>query len=165
MTNAPALLRSLITYAMIVPLALLLGFFLTSPLTVSTFILVGVLAFVLVFPLLVRFHYPWMLFSWSAAVILFFVKGAPNLGQAMIVLSLTLSILERIMNPQRHFIKMPSITLPLMFFLIVVCITIKMNGGIGMHAFGSDVYGGKRYIELFIGVAGYFALTDRKSVV
>jgi hypothetical protein len=161
MTNAPALLRSLITYAMIVPLALLLGFFLTSPFTVSTFVLVGALAFVLVFPLLVRFHYPWMLFAWSAPIVLFFIKGTPNLGQAMILLSLTLSVLERIMNPNRHYIKMPSITVPLMCLVLVVWITAKMNGGIGMHSFGSDVYGGRKYIIMFVGIAGYFALTAR----
>ena len=161
MTNAPALLRSLITYAMVVPLALLAGYLLSNPLTYSTFVFIGILAFILLFPFLVRFHYPWMLFGWSATMILFFVKGTPNLGQAMIALSLMLSILERILNPQRHFIRVPSITMPLIAFVIVIWITAKMNGGIGMHAFGSDVYGGRKYMILFIGIAGYFALTSR----
>jgi hypothetical protein len=159
--NAPALLKSLIIYAVLVPVALLFGFLLTNPLTASTFIFVGIVAFVLVFPLLVRWHYPWMLFCWSATMILFFVKGTPNVGQAMVVLSLILSILERIMNPNRQFIRVPSITFPLMAFLIIVMITAKLNGGIGMHAFGSDVYGGRKYVLLFIGIAGYFALTSR----
>jgi hypothetical protein len=161
MTNAPALLRSLITYAIVVPLALLAGYLLTNPLTTSAFVFIGILAALLVFPLLVRFHYPWMLFGWSAAMYLFFIKGTPNLGQAMIGLSLMLSILERIMNPQRHFIRVPSITAPLMAFVLVIWITAKMNGGIGLHALGSDVYGGKKYIALFLGIAGYFALTSR----
>src|SRR5580658_1729644 len=104
MTNAPALLRSLIIYAMVLPLALLVGYLLSDP----TLILLSVLAFIVIFPLLVRFHYPWMLFGWSATMILFFIKATPNLGLAMIALSLTLSILERIMNPQRHFVRMPS---------------------------------------------------------
>jgi len=159
--NAPALLKSLVIYAMVVPLALLVGYLLTNPLTTSSLIFVGILGFVLVFPLLARWHYPWMLFGWSATLILFFIKGTPNLGQAMVALSLSLSILERILNPQRHFVRVPSVTLPLMVFLIVVLITAKMNGGIGMHSFGSDVYGGRKYAFLFIGIAGYFALASR----
>jgi len=159
--NAPALLRSLFIYAMVVPLALLVGYLLTNPLTVSSFGFVGFLAFVLIFPLLTRWHYPLLLLSWSATAILFFIKASPNIGQMMIVLSLTLSILERILNPRRHFLRVLSITLPLLAIFIVVMITAKVNGGIGMHAFGSDVYGGRKYIYLFIGIAGYFALASR----
>jgi hypothetical protein len=157
MTNAPALLRSLIIYAMVLPLALLVGYLLSDP----TLILLSVLAFIVIFPLLVRFHYPWMLFGWSATMILFFIKATPNLGLAMIALSLTLSILERIMNPQRHFVRMPSVTVPLLAFVIVIWLTAKVNGGIGLHSFGSEVYGGKKYVTLFLGIAGYFALTSR----
>lgn len=159
-------MRTLIIYAIIVPLALLLGYLLID-LTNSNFqsgsslAVVGIIAGILVFPLLVRWHYPLLLFCWSATIIVFFIKTTPNLGQVMIVVSLGLSILERILNPNRHFIRVPSVTLPLLFFLIVVWITAKINGGIGMHAFGSDVYGGRKYLVLFIGIAGYFALTSR----
>ncbi len=164
--NAPALLRTLIIYAILVPLALVVGYVLTD-LTNSNFtsasslVAVGILAFILVFPLLVRWHYPLLLFCWSATLICFFVKTEPNVGQVMVAVSLGLSIVERIMNPQRNFIRVPSITMPLLVFLIVVLITAKINGGIGMHSFGSDVYGGRKYVILFIGMAGYFALTSR----
>lgn len=161
MNNAAELLKSLITYAIVVPAALLVGYMLTNPLTVSTFFFVGAVACVLIFPLLTRWHYPILLFSWSAACILFFVKGVPNVGQVMIVISLGLSIVEHIMNPQRHFLRVPSVTVPLLALAIVAVITAKMTGGIGMHALGSDVYGGRKYMYLFLGIAGYFALTSR----
>ncbi len=161
MNNAAELLKSLITYAIVVPLALLVGYLLTNPLTVSTFFFVGALAFVLIFPVLARWHYPILLFSWSAVCVLFFIKGMPNIGQLMIAISLALSIVEHIMNPQRHFVRAGSVTLPLLAMVIVVVITAKMTGGIGMHAFGSNIYGGRKYVYLFLGIAGYFALTSR----
>jgi len=58
MNNAPAILKSLIIYAMCVPLAVIVGYMLTDPLDYSTFAYAGVLTLVLVFPLLLRWHYP-----------------------------------------------------------------------------------------------------------
>jgi hypothetical protein len=34
-----------------------------------------------------------------------------------------------------------------------------LTGGIGLHSFGSEVSGGKRYVTLLFGILGYFALT------
>ncbi|MGO8763808.1 MAG: O-antigen ligase family protein [Limisphaerales bacterium] len=159
--NNAALLKSLVTYAIVVPVALLLGYFLTDPASVSTAFYAGLVLFVLAFPLLAKWHYQILLFSWSATIILFFVKGAPNFGQLMIAISLTLSVLERILNPKRQFIRVPSIAAPLIALVIVVVITAKFTGGIGMHSFGSDVYGGRKYIFMFLGIAGFFALISR----
>jgi len=161
MNNAPAILRSLIIYAVIVPLAVFIGYLLSNPLDYSSMAVYGLLALVLVFPLLMKWHYPILLFSWSATITLPFLKGAPNLWVAMVVLSLGISILERILLPNRHFIRVPQITWPSIFLIAVILFTAKMTGGFGLHAFGSDVYGGKKYIFQIIGILSFFAITAR----
>src|SRR5208283_4226050 len=125
MNNAPAILKSLAIYVVLVPLAIFIGYLLSNPMDYSTMAVLGVFALALVIPLLMRWHYPLLLFSWNAAVTLFFLKGAPNLWQAMVVLSLGISVLERILSPEKHFIRVPQITWPLIFLLGVVFMTAK----------------------------------------
>jgi hypothetical protein len=42
-----------------------------------------------------------------------------------------------------------------------VAVTAKLTGGLGLRAFGSDVYGGKKYIFLIVAILGYFAIASR----
>ena len=44
----------------------------------------------------------------------------------------------------------------------VVLLTAKLTGGIGLHAFGSDIGGGKKYLYVSLGILSYFALTARR---
>ena len=159
MNNAPAILKSLVIYAVCVPLAVIIGYMLTDPLNYSTFAYAGVLGLVLVFPLLLRWHYPLLLFSLNASVSMFFMKGQPALWLVMVSLSLGISLLERAMSSQNRFINVPQITWPLLCMLGVVFLTAKLTGGIGLHAFGSEVYGGRKYIFLVINILCYFAFT------
>ena len=87
MSNAPAILRSLVTFAVIVPLAFFVGYLLTNPLDYTTFAYAGVLALVLVFPLLLRWHYPLLLFSLNTSLVMFFMMGRPAFWLVMVVLS------------------------------------------------------------------------------
>jgi len=161
-TNAPAIIRSLIMYAVCVPLAVFVGYLLTNPLDYSTLGVFGTLALVLVLPLLLRWHHPLLLLSWNASAVLFFLKGSPSLFMAMVALSLTISMLERILSPDKRFISVPQITWPLIFMLAVVFFTAKLTGGFGMRALGSEVYGGRKYLFTIIGILSYFALTARR---
>ena len=162
MNNVPAILRSLIIYVVCVPLAFFIGYLLTNPLDYSTFAIFGVLALGLIFPLLLRYHYPWLVFSWYAGIVLFFLKGSPSLWLALVALSLGLSVLEGILNPEKHFIRVPQLTWPLIFMLAVVVITAKLTEGFGLRSYGGEVYGGRKYILLIAGIFGYFALTARR---
>jgi hypothetical protein len=162
MNNAPAIIRSLIIYAVGVPLAVFIGYLLTNPLDYSTLGIFGALALVLMFPLLLRYHYPWLVFSWYAVIVLFFLKGSPSLWLAMVALSLGISVLERILRPEKHFIRVPQLTWPLIFMLAVVVITAKLTEGFGLRSYGGEVYGGRKYINLIIGILSYFALTARR---
>ncbi len=162
MNNAPAILRSLITFALIVPLAVVVGYMVTKPLNYSTLAILGVLLLALVFPLLMRWHYPWMLLCWNMSAVAFFVKGSPGFSLVMIALSLGISVSERMLRPEKQFIRVPQITWPLLFLVGVVLFTAKMTGGFGLRTFGSEVYGGSKYVFLIVAILGYFALTARR---
>ena len=65
------------------------------------------------------------------------------------------------MSARMQFIRVPQITWPLLAMLAVVYFTAKMTGGFGLKAMGSDVYGGRKYVTLMVGILSYFALTAR----
>jgi hypothetical protein len=160
--HAPAIIRSLIIYAVGVPLAVFIGYLLTNPLNYSTLGIFGALALVLLFPLLLRWHHPVLLLSWNATAVMFFLQGAPSFWMVMVALSLGISVLERILTPGKQFVRVPQLTWPLIVLFAVVVVTAKLTGGFGFKAFGSDVYGGRKYLFTFIGILSYFALTAQK---
>jgi hypothetical protein len=160
--NTPILLRTLIIYAICVPLAIIVGYTLSSPLDRSSLGFIGIFGFVLTLPIFMRWHYPLLVFLWLSAITLNFVPGSPTAWLYMVVLSLGLSVLERILSRRMHFIKVPQITWPLIFMFAVVMMTAEMTGGIGLRAMGSATYGGKKYVYLLISIFSYFALTSRR---
>lgn len=162
MTNAPAILRSLIIYAICVPLAIAVGYMVTNPMDYSTLGVFGIVALLLVSPLLIRWHHPLLIITWNVGISMFFIKGAPNLWLVMVALSLGMSLLERTLSSQMHFIRAPQITWPLLCLAGVALMTAELTGGFGLRAFGSDVYGGKKYVLLLGGILSYFALTSRR---
>jgi hypothetical protein len=166
MTNDPAgiaaALRTMAVYAVCCVLAIVLGVLMTNPLTYSSLGFVAVLCAIMCIPILMRWHSPLMIFCWNAPLQAFFVKGDPKFCLVMITLSLAISIAERALSQRRRFISAPEITGPLLCLIGVIAITAKLTGGIGLHAFGSDVYGGKKYIFLIVGILGYFALVAHR---
>lgn len=158
--NLAAALRSLVVYAVCAVIAIIIGVLMTNPMTYSSLGFMGVLGAVLLIPLLIKWHRPVMIVSWSMPVMMFFIKGDPNLFLVMITLSLAATIVERAMG-QKRFIYVPQITWPLLCLIGVVAITAKLTGGLGLRAFGSDVYGGKKYIFLIVAILGYFAIASR----
>jgi len=161
MNNAPAILRTLVIYAVIVPLALFIGYMLANPLDTSTFMESSILGLVLVFPLLLRWHQPLLILSWNLNAILFFLPGRPDLWLVMAAVSLGISLLQRALGGVKQLISVPQVTWSLVFLIGVVLFTARMTG-IGLHTFGSEVYGGRHYIYLLGAIMGYFALSSRR---
>ena len=159
MSNAPAILRTFITYAVCVPVAVFIGYLLANPLDYSTMALYGILAMLLCFPLLLRWHNWLLLLSWNLSMNLFFLKGSPPPWMVMTAMSLGISVLQRTLSRQSQFIRVPEITLPLIFLALVVLGTGKLTGGFGLRMLGSEVYGGRKYLYIFGGILSYFALT------
>ena len=158
--NVAVALRSLAVYAVCAVLSIVIGVLMTNPMTYSSLGFMGVLGAVLLIPILIKWHHPLMIFSWSMPVMMFFVKGDPNLFLVMIALSFTATIVERAMG-QKRFFSVPQVTWPLICLIAVVAITAKLTGGLGLRAFGSEVYGGKKYIFLIVAILGYFAIASR----
>jgi hypothetical protein len=165
MNNSAAILRALIVYAICIPLAIVVGAvavsMANSP-SYSNFGAIGVLALVLAVPILLRWHHPLLVLSWNLPLVVFFLPGRPAVYLPLMMVSLGISILQRAINKDMRFIAVPQITLPLACLALVALGTAKMTGGIGLHALGDPVMGGKKYVYLLAGILGYFALTARR---
>lgn len=162
--NSPALFRSLIVYAVSVLLAVVVGYSITDLSQLRDYQsigLIGALLVIMVFPLLMKWHYPLLIFSWSAPITLFFLPGHPNLFLPMVVVSLSISVVERILNKDQHFLPAGGVRWPLLALLAVVVFTAQMTGGFGLRSMGSEVYGGKKYVMLIIGILSFFAISAR----
>lgn len=164
MNNPAQAMKMLITYAICIPLAMLTGYLLTEVGSRPDYSTLGFLAFVialLVSPIFIKWHYPILIFGLGCPMALFFLPGNPPLSQVVIILSLGIAIVERTLNAERRFISAPSMVWPMLFIAATVYMTAKLTGGIGLHSFGGDVGGGRKYITLFCSIATYFAITSR----
>ncbi len=165
MTNPAALIKVLITYAICVPLAIVMGYMLTdvsaNPSYVNLFV-VGLLLVLILSPIFIKWHYPIMVFGLGLPVNLFFLKGSPPIWEVVVMLSLGIAIVERAVNNKNRFISAPSIVWPLIFTAGMAFMTAKLTGGIALHTMGGDAGGGKKYITLFLGIATFFALISHR---
>jgi hypothetical protein len=159
--NSPALFRSLIVYAVCVPLAVTVGYLLTDFQDYDSMGFIGVLIAILIFPLLMKWHYPLLIFSWASPITLFFLPGKPNLFIFMVVVSLSISVVESILNREKRFVPAGGVRWTLLALLLVVFITAKLTGGFGLRSMGSNVYGGKKYVTFIIGILSFFAIAAR----
>ena len=161
MTNPAQAIRALITYAVCIPLAAMVGWMLCNPLDYGSIGFFGLIALLLISPVFIKWHYPLLIIGLSSPIYCFFLKGNPPLAQVAVLLSLGIAIIDRTMNSNKRFISVPMMTWPLLFTVAIVYFTAEMTGGIGLKALGGEVAGGKKYLALFIGVAAFFALTSR----
>ena len=162
MTNPAVAMRMLITYAICIPVAVLVGYLLTNPLDYGTLGFIGLVLLLLVSPILIKWHYPIMVFSLGCPMTCFFLVGHPPLSQVMVLLSLGLAVVERTTNSEKRFLNVPAMTWPLLFIFGVVFMTAKLTGGIGFHSLGGNTGGGQKYLAVFVGIATYFALASQK---
>ena len=157
--NAPALIRTLVIYGMCIPLAIWIGFLLADQWTRTTFVYGGILALIFLTPILLRWHHFLLIAGWNFGMTIFFIPGSPPVWLLLTAISLGISVVHRTINSRAHFLSAPEVTWPLLFFFVVIIVTAKLTGGIGLHALGSEVSGGKHYFTLLFGILGYFAMT------
>jgi hypothetical protein len=161
MNNAPAILRSLVTFAVIVPLAVFAGYLLSDPLNSSSFTYYGILALILISPILLRWHHPLLVLSWNSGMYIFFLPGSPDAWLVMTVISLCILLVQRALGSVKQLVGVPQVTWSLVFLIGVVVVTAGLTG-LGLHAFGSEISGGRRYIYLLGAIMSYFALSSRR---
>lgn len=161
MTNPNAALRLLIVYAIIIPVAILLGYLLTNPLDYGTIGFVIILLGLLASPILIKWHYPIMVFSLALPANAFFLMGNPPVWQIVVILSLGIAIVERAINSEKRFLQAPAMTWALVYTVFMAVITMQLTGGFHLHTVDGGTGGGRKYINLYLGVATFFALVSR----
>lgn len=162
MTSESSLFRSLVIYGICLPLAIFLGYMLANPLDLQSFSTIGLVLLLLVSPLLLRWHHAWLIATWNSTLVIYFLPGAPPAWAILVCASLLIASLRYILDRRQKFLSVPGMTWPLVFLALVVIITAQATGGMGMRIMGGNTYGGKRYLMLLMGIAGYFALASER---
>src|SRR5690349_6696837 len=118
-----------LVWLIVLPLAVILGYLLATPDNRTTLGVVGLVLFVLSIPLLLKWHYPLLIFSWNASLVPFFLPGRPDLWMLIVMISLSISVLRRTVDKEAKFLNASSVMLPLVFLGAVVLLTAKFTGG------------------------------------
>lgn len=151
--------RALLLFGILVPLAVLIGYLLATPTDFRSIGLIGLLVVGLCSPFIIRHHHTLMILCWNATLIFFFFPGQPPLWVLMVCLSAAISLLNFTLGRRHSSVAVGSVTAPLLALLAVTLFTLVVTGGIGGRAFGSNLWGGKRYLNVIAAIIGYFALT------
>lgn len=158
MTSAANSVRALLVYVLILPMALIMGYLLASPTEFGAWAMIGVVLLVLASPLILTRHHAVLFLTWNMTAMAFFLPGQPPFWLVMAGISLLISVFQRALSKEMRFISVPSLTWPLVFLVVVIMVTAKFTGGMGLRLFGSENVGGKRYFWLLAGIAGFFAM-------
>ena len=86
--NTPAILRTLVIYALCIPLAVWIGFLLAEPADKFTFGYGGILLLVFLTPILLRWHHFLLIAGWNLSMTIFFLPGTPPVWLLLTALSL-----------------------------------------------------------------------------
>ena len=156
----------LIPFLVAVPIALLFGFSLSSPDSFFNILIMAICFGVMLLPVFIRWHDIMLIASWNLPVFVFFLPGQPQLWMLMVFVSLVISFvsggLSQNINPNALRTR-TQIMKPVGWSLIalagVVLTTAFIRGGIGGRAFGSEIYGAKKYLPILFAVVGFFALS------
>lgn len=165
MANTFSVSRAQLIYALCLPLAVLMGYFLAEPLDLGTVVVVITVLGLFTFPVLMRYHHPLLVVCWNAVVTPLFLPGQPYLWSLMALTSMFFAILNRSIDADRRFLHAPPLTKSLLFLMAVVIATMIATGGFGFHAFGGERYGGKGYFYVLMAIVGYFAFASERIPV
>lgn len=149
-------------FALILPLAVLVGYLLADPSDFGSIAIILFVVTLLCVPILIRWHHPLLILAWNAAINPYFLPGRPYLWMIMTGCSLFFSVLTRIIEPERRLNFEPALARPLFVLVLAVIGTGLTRGGFGAAALGSSSYGGKAYFYILFAVGGYFALSNLK---
>ena len=163
MTSSNTALRAAIIYAVILPLALYVGYLLAEGGTVNK-LFVAFVIFVLLLPLLLKWYHPMLFLVWNTTAMIGFLPGAPHFWLLMAAISLTIAVLQRTLTAEMRFISVPSLTFPIVFLLLVVLLTARQTG-FSVRALtgltGGQSIGGKGYVWILGSIAGFLAMTSQ----
>jgi len=163
--------RSVFVFVFCIPLAIVLGFMLATPLDSTSLSVIGVVFLLLLFPVMLVKHHAFLIVSINAFVNIYFLPGQPQLWLITAVISCFFAVLTWTLNRGKiELINIPSLTLSLIFLFVVTLITAKLTGGVGSRALGSGLFGGRKYYYIWAAIMTYFAvsafpISDRKRTL
>jgi hypothetical protein len=149
--------RLLAVYAVAIPLALILGYLVATP-DMTSISVVTLVFFVLALPIFLQWSHPLLIFCWNSAFVFGFLPGQPQAWFILAIIAFGISTVNRIMGV-KTFLRAPELLKPLLFLVVVVVVTAKVRGGLGLRILGNDSFGGKHYLDILVAIMGYFALT------
>lgn len=152
--------KSLFIFVFCVPLALVFGVMLATPLDRTTMMVVLSGFLLLLTPFFLTGHHTLLVLSWNAYVNAFFLPGKPYIWMLTTMISLFFIALTVTLNRSKiKILWVPSIVWPLLAIGFVTFVTSQLTGGVGAQSLGSEVFGGKRYIFIWTAIVGFFALS------
>lgn len=158
MSAAPLPKRFLILL-LLLPVALLLGYMLAGPVDYTSIAVYAGILGVILLPLILQYHHALLILSLNATVDIFFLPGKPHLWMLLALISLGFTFVARILNKETRLLHVPSVTWSLVAMVVVVAVTAKLTGGLGMRALGGASYGGKRYVFIAFALLVYLAVS------
>lgn len=161
MTNNPAIVRSLLVYAICLPVAIFLGFLLSDPLDKHNAIMFAGGVGLLMLPLLLRWYHAWLIAIWNTTITFIYMPGLLPGWVPMACIGFMVAVGHYVMNRDRKFLDSQSVGLSLIFLALVALFTAKLRGGLGFNALGDEAIGGKRYLFIWVAVIGFFALISQ----
>src|SRR5689334_18582741 len=138
MTNDVAVIRSMLIYTICLPLAVFLGYLIAGPIDITSLSVFGIVFFLMVLPLLLRWYHPWLFAIWNSAVIFYILPGNMSGWMVMAFLGFFIALGHYILNRQRKFLEAPSVAWSLVFLALIVFFTAKMRGGFGLRVLGDE---------------------------
>ncbi len=160
MANSFVVSRGQGIFALLMPVAVLIGYLLADPTGFGSIAIVLFVVTLLCVPILMHWHHPLLIICWHATINPYFLPGRPYLWMLMAACSLFFSVLNRITDPDRRLNYEPRLGRPLLVLGLVVLGTGLARGGVGIASLGSASYGGKGYFYIMAAIAGYFALAN-----
>jgi hypothetical protein len=152
--------KSVFIFVFCVPLAVLLGFMLATPLDRTALGTVFGVFLLLLTPILLTTHHIFLIVMWNAYIDVYFLPGQPYMWMLATAISAFFTLLTRTLNRGKMpFLSVSSVTWSLIAIGLVSFLTSQVTGGVGAQAMGSDIYGGKRYFYVWCAILGYFALS------
>jgi hypothetical protein len=152
--------RSLFVFIFCIPLAVVFGIMLATPLDRTSMIIIGSAFFLLLTPILLVKHQAFLIFSMSAYINIYFLPGQPQLWLLATAVSSLFAVLTWTVNRTKmRLINVPSLTWGLLFLFLVTCVTAQATGGTGARILGSSQFGGRRYISVWAAILAYFAIS------
>jgi len=153
--------RNYLVFGACLPFAVLLGYHIADindP--VSKFVFAATIT-ALCSPLLIRWYHPLLVVSWNMTAQVAFLPGSPLLWSFLSLVGLFFAVLNRSVNPDNKFAHVPSLTLPLMAFVVLILVTAEITGGINISTLGATTsQGGRKYFYVLAAIVGFFGLTS-----